>query len=85
MQKKQFITIIKRSTIALIIPLIGQLFVPGWSWGVGDFIFAWLFFNILGLVYTFVTNKVTSRWGKIAAGILVIGIFATIWVILATG
>ncbi|MBX4189417.1 hypothetical protein KW785_02375 [Candidatus Parcubacteria bacterium] len=85
MQKEQVIRIVACSTAALIIPILGQLFVNGWNWGPGDFIFAWVFFNILGLTYTFVTSKVAHPRGKIAAGILVVAVFVFIWVGLATG
>jgi hypothetical protein len=85
MKKEQVIKIIMRSTVALIIPILGQLFVDGWNWGLGDFIFAWVFFNLLGLTYTFVTNKIINRGTKIAAGICVIAIFAVVWIRLATG
>jgi hypothetical protein len=85
MKKKQAITIVSWSTIALIIPILGQLFVDGWNWGPGDFVFAWAFFNILGFTATFVTNKITHRGTRIAAGIIVVAIFAIIWVMLATG
>ncbi len=85
MQKKQLITILIRSTIALVIPLLGQLFVSDWNWGVGDFVFAWVFFNILGIAYTVATNKIASRNGKIVAGIAVIAVFAFVWIKLATG
>lgn len=85
MKKKQAIKIIICSTIALIIPILGELFVSGWSWGPGDFAFAWIFFNAVGFTYTLVTNRITHRKSKIAVGILVIMIFAFIWVMLATG
>ncbi|MDB5254160.1 MAG: hypothetical protein JWL80_226 [Parcubacteria group bacterium] len=85
MKRKQVIRIVTWSTAALVIPILGQLLVSGWNWGPGDFVFAWVFFNILGLTYTFVTNKIVHRGSKIAAGILVIAIFAFIWIMLATG
>lgn len=85
MKKKQVVTIITRSTVALIVPILGQLFVNGWNWGVGDFLFAWVFFNLLGLTYTFVGNHLHNKWQKIIAGIIVIGAFAAVWIMLATG
>ncbi len=85
MKRKQVIKIITWSTIALIVPILGQLFVDGWSWGPGDFIFAWVFFNILGLCSVFVRSKISSRGGRIVAGTIVFAIFAFIWVTLATG
>jgi hypothetical protein len=85
MKKKQVIRITAWSTAALIIPILGQLFVDGWNWGQGEFVFAWVFFNIFGLSYTFVTNKISHRIGRLVAGLLVIAIFVSIWVMLATG
>lgn len=85
MEKEQLVRIISWSTNALIIPIFGQLFVDGWNWGLGDFVFAWIFFNILGVTYIFVTNKFTNRKSRIAAGGVVIVVFVFVWVILATG
>jgi hypothetical protein len=85
MNKQKIITIAKWSTAALIIPLLGQLFVDGWNWGPNDFLFAWVFFNLLGLSYTFVITKITNRAGSIVAGVAVIAIFVFVWVMLATG
>lgn len=85
MQKKQIIRVVSWSTVALIIPILGQLFVDGWNWDAGDFAFAWVFFNLLGLTYVFVTNKITHRGGRIAAGVGVVIAFASVWVMFATG
>lgn len=85
MKKEQINKIAKWSTIVLIVPVLGQLFVDGWNWGLGDFIFAWVFFNVLGLTYTFVTNKITHSTARVMLGLLIIALFASIWVILATG
>lgn len=85
MKKEQIIRIVSWSTVALIIPIFGQLFVDGWNWGVGDFVFAWILFNLLGITHTFVTNKFTHRKAKIVAGLIVIAVFVSIWVLLATG
>ena len=85
MEKKQIMKIVTRSTIALVIPLAGQLFINGWNWGLGDFVFTWVFFNALGFAYTFVTNNITHRSGKIIGGIIVVALFVFIWIKLATG
>ncbi len=85
MEKKQLVRIVIWSSVALVIPILGQLLVAGWNWGLGDFVFAWIFFNVLGVTYTFVTNKITSRLYRALAGMLVIGVFVFIWVTLATG
>ncbi len=85
MTKEQIKKVIKWSTLALIVPIFGQLFVDGWDWGLGEFVFAWVFFNILGFTYTFVTNKINNRVLKIVVGVIVVLIFAFIWGMLATG
>jgi len=85
MRNKQIIRIVACSTAALVVPILGQLFVDGWNWGLSDFIFAWVFFNILGLAFIFATDQITNPRGKIAAGILVVAVFAFIWIRLATG
>lgn len=85
MKKEQKLKILKWSTIALLVPIFGQLFVDGWNWGAGDFVFAWVFFNLLGFTYVFVRNKISNPQMKIIAGVVVILVFASIWVLLATG
>mgnify|MGYP007071594720 CR=1 FL=1 len=85
MKKTQIVTILIRATLALIIPLSGELFVDGWNWGLGEFVFAWVFFILLGLATTFVMNTIPHRKGRLAAGICVVLVFAYIWVRLATG
>ncbi len=85
MKRKQIRTILTRSTIALVVPLCGQLFVDGWNWGWGEFLFAWVFFNLLGFATTFVMNSIPNRRVRIVAGISVVLVFAYIWARLATG
>lgn len=85
MQKHQFKNIVVRATLALIIPLLGQLFVKGWDWSVGEFVFAWIFFIILGTVVTWITSKIVHLVFKIGVGVLIIVVFAYVWVRLATG
>lgn len=85
MQKQNITNIIFWATTALLIPLCGSIFVNGWNWGLGDFVFAWVFFVMLGLAYTYVTHKVTHRIGRMVAGVVVVLCFALVWVILATG
>lgn len=85
MKKEQVTKILIRSSVALIIPLLGELFVQGWNWGISDFIFAWVFFNLLGFSYTFAVHKAPTRGAKIVLGVLVVAVFAFIWIRLATG
>lgn len=85
MNKKQITSILTWSTIALIVPILGQLFVDGWNWAAGEFVFAWVFFNLLGFSYVFVRSKVSNPSLKLIVGIVVILAFASVWVMLATG
>ena len=85
MKRNQVINIVSWSTIALIVPVLGQLFVDGWNWGLGDFIFAWVFFNLLGFTTIFVSNKINHKIGKIVGTVIVVAIFAFVWIRLATG
>lgn len=85
MKREKILKIICWSTVALIIPILGQMFVPGWNWDALDFVFAWTFFNIFGLTYTFVTNAMSHRKSKVVAGIVTVAVFVFIWVMLATG
>ncbi|MDB5266570.1 MAG: hypothetical protein JWN89_385 [Parcubacteria group bacterium] len=85
MQKRTIINIVRWATAALLIPFFGNMYVSGWNWGPGDFIFAWVFFVLLGLTYTFVTARIARPNYRIAAGILVVAAFACLWILLATG
>ncbi len=85
MQKKNITNIIYWSTGALIIPLLGSIFVDGWNWGLGDFVFAWIFFMLLGFTYSFTTHKITQPLYRTIAGVVVILFFTLVWVMLATG
>jgi hypothetical protein len=85
MQKKTIVSVVLLATAALLIPLLGNMYISGWNWTAGDFTFAWVFFIILGLTYKFVTSRITNRGFRIAAGLAVVAVFVSIWVILATG
>jgi len=71
--------------VALIIPLLGNTFVSGFNWTWNDFVFAWVFFVVLGLSVKFVTSKINRRGYRIAVGIAIVLAFAFVWVMLATG
>jgi hypothetical protein len=85
MKRKDIIRIVLISLGLLIIPLIGQLTVDGWSWGWNDFLFAWVFFTIVGITYKFFTRNTTTRNHKLAVGAGVAIFFGFIWGMLATG
>ncbi len=85
MKKESIYKIVLWSTLALLIPFVGNIYVNGWNWGVGDFVFAWIFFILLGSTYTFVTKQISNSTYRILAGIVVVLVFASVWVMLATG
>jgi len=85
MQKKNIKNILIGATTALLIPIFGKIFLEGWNWGVGDFVFAWVFFVTLGLTYKFITGKISNPNYRTMAGIAIVGIFTAVWVLLATG
>jgi hypothetical protein len=85
MQKKKIMNIVMWSTAALLVPFVGNMFVDGWNWSAHDFLFAWVFFILLGLAFTFVTHKVSNPTYKKLAGLVVVAAFAAVWVMLATG
>jgi len=85
MQKRRIQKIALWSAAALIVPVLGELFVDGWNWGIGEFAFAWVFFNLLGHTYAFVTDRIARPGLRIAAGVAVVLAFAFVWVVLATG
>ncbi len=81
--KNSILKIMGWATVALIIPLLGNQFVDGWNWNWNEFVFAWVFWVIMGTTILFVTKQFTKYRGVI--GLVVFLAFATIWVMLATG
>ncbi len=73
------------SAAVLIIPLLGNLLVEGWNWSWHDFVFAWVFFVVMGTTIKFAMSRVSNAKYRVAAGVLVFLVFAAIWGMLATG
>ena len=71
------------AAVALIIPLLGNEFVEGWNWSWNDFVFAWVFWVIMATSILFLTRQFNKH--RVIIGIVVFLIFASIWVMLATG
>lgn len=81
--KNSILKIMGWAGVALIIPLLGNLFVEGWNWSWNEFLFAWVFWVVMATSILFVTRKAGKyKW---LVGIAVFLIFAGIWVTLATG
>lgn len=81
--KKSILKIMGWAGVALIIPLLGNLFVEGWNWSWHDFLFAWVFWVIMATTIFFVTRQFSKN--KVVIGAIVFLAFAAIWVMLATG
>lgn len=77
--------ILINTAIILLIPLFGEIFIDGWNWGLGGFVFATVFFIFTGLIYSFGVSRIRNKTGRITVGILIALVLASIWVMLATG
>ena len=73
------------TAIILIIPLFGEIFIDGWNWGPGGFVFAALYLIFAGLIYSFGISRIKNKVYRITAGILVALVLLAIWGMLATG
>lgn len=69
--------------LLLLIPLYGNIFINGWNWGLADFVFAGLFFFVLGFSLDFISKYFTKSAHRIIACVTIIVIFFLIWVELA--
>lgn len=81
--KKSMLKIMVGAALALIIPLLGNIFVEGWNWSLTDFIFAWVFWVVMGTTILFATKR-CSRYQWLV-GIVIFLCFVALWVLLATG
>ncbi len=84
-KSKSILRVILAATLILIIPLLGNNFVDGWNWTVGEFIFAWIVIVCFGLVYVFVSRKMNNSSYRFAVGIAVVTGFLLFWVNAAVG
>ncbi len=81
--KSVIIKIMGWALLALIIPVLGNTYVEGWNWDWHDFLFAWVFWVVMGTsIYHIARRCGRYRW---LVGILVFLCFAAVWAMLATG
>ena len=73
------------SLVALIVPLLGSQFVEGWSWRWNEFVFAWVFFVVMGTTIKLGMRQVSGTKYQVVVGVALFLVFAGIWVMLATG
>lgn len=82
---KKIIRLTLMVALMLTIPLLGNYFVDGWNWGVGDFVFAAAMLFSAGLGFEFVLKKFKNITHRAIATLGIIMIFLFIWVELAVG
>lgn len=69
----------------LILPLIGELTVPDWNWGVGGFLVMGTLLYVTFLMIELIAKHSPNTFYKAAVGIAVLTTFAIIYVNLAVG
>lgn len=74
--KKALLQIMGGATVALIIPLLASQFVEGWGWTWNDYIFAWVFWVVMG-TSIYVAAQTFPKY-KLAIGLVVFFGFAGI-------
>ena len=82
---KQIIRIGFIVILILILPLLGNYFVEGWNWTVGDFIFAAAMLFTAGLGFEFARMMIKNTTYRAIAILGIIMIFLFVWVELAVG
>lgn len=85
MSKKSILAVLIVPTVLLLIPLVGNMFVEGWDWSAGDFVFAWAMMAGVGFAYLFVTSRTGSVAYRIATGIALLAGFMIVWGNMAVG
>ncbi len=81
--KTPILKIMAGATVALLIPILGNTFVDGWNWDWHDFLFAWVFWVVMGTTILLVTRRYKKHAWLI--GMHTFLCFAAVWALLATG
>ena len=69
--------------VALIIRLLGNIFIEGWNWNWNEFLFAWVFLVVMATTILFATKRFPTY--RTIIGIVIFLSFAAVWEMLATG
>lgn len=85
MNNRSLLPVFLVPTVLLLIPLAGNMFVDGWDWEPGSFVFAWAMMTGVGLAYRLATRKTGSTAYRIATGIALLAGFMIVWGNLAVG
>jgi hypothetical protein len=73
------------TAFVLLIPILGNMFVSGWNWNVGSFIFAGILVFSTGLTYELVVRRVDNLAYRFATAIGLLAGFLLVWVNAAVG
>jgi hypothetical protein len=71
--------------LILLIPLFGTLFIKGWNWGFGDFVFAFVLLFGFGLAIDFAARKISRPIYRCLAISAIVLTLMLVWIELATG
>lgn len=82
-QNKRAILIAKVVGVILLVPLLGNLFSEGWSWGVADFVIMGTLLFGTGMAIDYAVRKVTSPTYRALAILGILAILFAIWIELA--
>jgi hypothetical protein len=80
MKKKDWLIVVLAPFPVLLIALMGNMFVEGWNWNPGSFVFAWVVIAGATLVYKLLaTSKAANLTYRLAAGLAVLAGFLVFW------
>lgn len=70
--------------LILLVPLLGNIFIDGWNWGIGGFIFAAFMLFGTGLAIDFAARKITNPVYRVIAITTIVLALILIWVEIVT-
>lgn len=70
--------------LILLIPLFGNLFIDGWNWSIGGFVFAFVVLFITGLAVDFTVKKLTNPVYRVVAITLIVLLLILVWIEIVT-
>ena len=78
--KKDIIRIAIVVGMILVVPLLENLFIDGWDWGIGGFIFAFVMLFSAGLAFDFAARKLANPIYRGIAITTIVLALLVIWV-----
>jgi hypothetical protein len=83
--QKNIIRVALATAGILLIPFFGNIYIDGWNWSMGDFIFAFILIFGAGLAFETVRKSSKTTTYKAAAGIALVTAFFLVWINAAVG